>query len=228
MVEGNFAPENATRSVVGTPAYSAPEQKSDPQRVDSRADIYSLGVVFYEMLTGELPGKALEPPSWKVQIDVRLDEIVLRALERKPELRYQQASVLKTEVETIAAGLGGASAADGGTRAMAGATSSGPAAGQPGESAAALGLIKRRWEIVIWGFVLAAVCALIGRESEPGGMWMGHGHWGGTAFPDVGFADGDLGNGCRAAENRCANRAAGWDRRGCDRYVVCLSFTWAP
>ena len=58
------------------------------------------------MLTGELPGQRLEPPSKKVQIDVRLDEIVLRALEKKPELRYQQASVLKTEVETIVSGTG--------------------------------------------------------------------------------------------------------------------------
>ncbi|HEY5041186.1 MAG TPA: hypothetical protein VIK53_04220, partial [Verrucomicrobiae bacterium] len=86
---------------VGTPGYSAPEQKTDPQRVDNRADIYSLGVVFYEMLTGELPGKKIAPPSTKVQIDVRLDEIVLRALEKKPELRYQQASALKTQIETF-------------------------------------------------------------------------------------------------------------------------------
>jgi serine/threonine protein kinase len=99
---GTAAPENATQSAVGTPGYSAPEQKTDPQRVDSRADIYSLGVVFYEMLTGELPGKRLEPPSSKVQIDVRLDEVVLRALEQKPELRYQQVSEVKTMVEAIA------------------------------------------------------------------------------------------------------------------------------
>ena len=96
------APASTTQSTLGTPGYSAPEQKTDPQRVDSRADIYSLGVVFYELLTGELPGKPLQPPSKRVQIDVRLDEVVLRALEQKPELRYQQASALKTQVETIA------------------------------------------------------------------------------------------------------------------------------
>ncbi len=87
--------------VMGTPRYMAPEQEHTPLAVDHRADIYALGVVFYQMLTGELPGKPIEPPSSKVRIDVRLDEIVLRALEKTPELRYQQASVLKTAVEDL-------------------------------------------------------------------------------------------------------------------------------
>ncbi len=90
-----------TGKVMGTPNYMAPEQVSHPADVDHRADIYALGVVFYQMLTGELPGKRLAPPSSKVRIDVRLDEVVLRALEKNPELRYQQVSEVKTCVETI-------------------------------------------------------------------------------------------------------------------------------
>jgi len=87
--------------VMGTPAYMAPEQARHPDDVDHRADIYALGVVFYQMLTGELPGKRIEPPSKKVHIDVRLDEVVLRALEKKPELRYQQVSEVKTSLEAF-------------------------------------------------------------------------------------------------------------------------------
>lgn len=100
--EGSSAPVPSDASqVMGTPQYMSPEQISAPGEVDHRADIYALGVVFYQMLTGELPGKPIQPPSTKVQIDVRLDEVVLRALEQKPELRYQQASVFKTQIETI-------------------------------------------------------------------------------------------------------------------------------
>ncbi len=88
--------------IMGTPHYMAPEQMEKPLEVDHRADIYSLGVVFYEMLTGELPLGRFDLPSRKVHVDVRLDEIVLRALERKPERRYQHASDVKTDVDSIA------------------------------------------------------------------------------------------------------------------------------
>jgi len=90
------------KDAMGTPHYMAPEQIEKPLTVDHRADIYSLGVVFYEMLTGELPLGKFQPPSKKVQIDVRLDEVVLHTLEKEPSRRYQQASQVKTAVETIA------------------------------------------------------------------------------------------------------------------------------
>src|SRR6266513_421170 len=97
-----------TRAAIGTPQYMAPEQVEKPETVDHRADIFSLGVVFYEMLTGELPLGKFAPPSSKVQVDVRLDEVVLRALEKEPERRYQQVSEVKGAVETIASTPGGA------------------------------------------------------------------------------------------------------------------------
>jgi uncharacterized protein (TIGR03435 family) len=140
-------PETATQAAVGTPSYSAPEQKSDPQRVDSRADIYSLGVVFYEMLTGELPGKKIEAPSKKVQIDVRLDEVVLRALEKAPELRWQKASDLRTQVETITQTPGSQTAP------------------RPETTPVDLKLMRRK--IMIWGVALAAAAIEMGLNARP-------------------------------------------------------------
>jgi tRNA A-37 threonylcarbamoyl transferase component Bud32 len=88
--------------VMGTMRYMAPEQMQGARDIDHRADIYSLGVVFYELLTGEVPRGRFAPPSKMVQIDVRLDEIVLRALEKEPKHRYQHAADVKTEVESVA------------------------------------------------------------------------------------------------------------------------------
>jgi tRNA A-37 threonylcarbamoyl transferase component Bud32 len=95
-----------SQQVMGTLDYMAPEQRQRPLETDHRADIYSLGVLFYEMLTGELPLGRFAPPSEKAPVDARLDEVVLRALESDPERRYQHASDVKTDVESIARGAG--------------------------------------------------------------------------------------------------------------------------
>jgi hypothetical protein len=90
-----------THEVMGTLLYMAPEQMKQARSVDHRADIYSLGVVFYEMLTGELPLGRFAPPSHKARIDHRLDAIVLRALAREPGERYQDAGAFKQEVQAL-------------------------------------------------------------------------------------------------------------------------------
>ncbi|KAF0175239.1 MAG: serine/threonine protein kinase bacterial [Limisphaerales bacterium] len=99
--DGDALRLTAEGQVMGTPHYMAPEQVERPLTVDHRADIYSLGVVFYELLTGDLPLGKFAPPSRKVSVDVRLDDVVLRALENDPARRYQQVSEVKSQVETI-------------------------------------------------------------------------------------------------------------------------------
>jgi predicted Ser/Thr protein kinase len=102
-----------TDVAMGTPQYMAPEQYASMKDVDHRADIYSLGVVFYEMLTGELPAGAFEPPSKKAAVDARLDGVVLKAMAKEPERRYQRALHVKTDIETVSSRPAAASGSDG-------------------------------------------------------------------------------------------------------------------
>lgn len=89
-------------SILGSPHYMAPEQIERPGDVDQRADIYSLGVVLYEMLTGELPIGRFAPPSAKAAMDARIDEIVMRTLEKEREARFQSAEEVSTSVGALA------------------------------------------------------------------------------------------------------------------------------
>lgn len=95
------ANDNLTKSgqALGTAHYIAPEQISASSDVDHRADIFSLGVVFYELLTGQLPRGNFQPPSSNSRLSSKLDPVVMRSLERDPGRRYQTATDLKHDVE---------------------------------------------------------------------------------------------------------------------------------
>jgi DNA-binding NarL/FixJ family response regulator len=81
-----------TGTLMGTQDYMAPEARHSGKHVDHRCDIYSLGVILYEMLAGELPVGRFEAPSGRMAGDARVDAIVLKALEAAPDKRYQRAS----------------------------------------------------------------------------------------------------------------------------------------
>ena len=94
--------QNLTRhnTGMGTLNYMAPEQRVNAANVDCRADLYSLGVILYEIVTGELPLGAFDPPS-KVnkRLSKRLDAIIIKALKSKPEERYQTARAIIDDIK---------------------------------------------------------------------------------------------------------------------------------
>ncbi|MCE9635653.1 MAG: serine/threonine protein kinase [Planctomycetes bacterium] len=155
--------------VMGTLHYMAPEQWERPKEVDHRADIYSLGVVFYEMLTGELPVGRFEPPSKRVQVDVRLYEIVLHSLERQRERRYQNVSEMKSAV-------GGVSVAVAATPAPATAASPAPVdtarvAGVAPREEDDLGKRRNIGEVILLSVLGVAFGAVAAATRSEGWVW---------------------------------------------------------
>ncbi|PTL85675.1 serine/threonine-protein kinase [Vitiosangium sp. GDMCC 1.1324] len=92
----------ATAVAMGTLNYMAPEQRRDAKNVDGRADLFSFGVVLYEMLTGELPVGRFKLPSERVPgLDSRVDAVVARLLENEPGARYARAAEVCQALEAL-------------------------------------------------------------------------------------------------------------------------------
>ncbi|MFY2559884.1 serine/threonine-protein kinase [Corallococcus terminator] len=92
----------ATAVAMGTLNYMAPEQRRDAKNVDGRADLFSLGVVLYELLTGDVPLGRFKLPSQRVPgLDPRVDLVVERLLETEPEARYEKAGELCAALEAM-------------------------------------------------------------------------------------------------------------------------------
>ena len=98
-VENGFRTQ--TGSGMGTPDYAAPEQFNASAQIDHRADIYALGVMIYQMITGQLPRGVWKPPSQRADVNPCWDDIVGRAMQSDPSDRYQTASDVKTDVGSI-------------------------------------------------------------------------------------------------------------------------------
>ncbi len=106
---------------VGSPAYMSPEQ-AQGRPADARSDIFALGVVLYEMLTGSRPFAAetlaglsyqiiheqpVPPSICNLALDDRWDEVILRAMAKKPEARYPTAADLASDLDSLVPGVGG-------------------------------------------------------------------------------------------------------------------------
>lgn len=102
--KAGVAQQNLTQTNVamGTASYMAPEQRVDAKSAGPRADLYALGVMLYELLTGELPLGQFDPPSVKKPgVDKRLDPIVARCLKPAPEDRYPSVAAFLAELELV-------------------------------------------------------------------------------------------------------------------------------
>lgn len=88
--------------IFGTPHYTAPEVVNSPHSVDYRADIFSVGVMLHELLTGKLPADDPRPASLIARCDVRFDAIIRRATQPSPAARYASANEMVKDLQAIA------------------------------------------------------------------------------------------------------------------------------
>jgi len=92
-----------SKVVFGTPGYTAPEVTREPETVDHKADIFSIGVMLYELLTGKLPGDTYTPASYINDTDPRFDSIIEKAINPYAVMRYNSAADMAEELDYLIA-----------------------------------------------------------------------------------------------------------------------------
>ncbi len=90
-----------TNMTMGTPDFVSPEALTPGVALDGRADLYAVGVMLYNMLTGTIPRGAFRMPSITLQTDARFDKIILKAMEMDRSNRYQTALDLRRDLDVI-------------------------------------------------------------------------------------------------------------------------------
>ena len=87
--------------IFGTVGYTAPEVLEPPFAFDARADIFSIGVMLHELLTGKLPEADLPPASQICGCHTRLDAVIAKCIQVDPGLRYSSANELIADLDAI-------------------------------------------------------------------------------------------------------------------------------
>lgn len=98
--------DNDGGAVYGTPGYAAPEILASAKAIGIPSDLYAVGVILYQLLTGKMPDEPARPPSALSSCDSRLDPIFRRSTRRNPAMRYQSADDLADDLEKLLPNLG--------------------------------------------------------------------------------------------------------------------------
>ncbi|NOK19976.1 serine/threonine-protein kinase [Corallococcus carmarthensis] len=153
----------ATAVAMGTLNYMAPEQRRDAKNVDGRADLFSLGVMMYEALTGELPVGRFKLPSERVRgLDPRLDPVVERLLETDREARYATATEVCEALEGLVSASSSPHVAPASALARAQPSHVAPMKQLTGPEAAVLETLHAGWGRVRTGLSVVGGLAVLG------------------------------------------------------------------